>query len=149
MTFIALVFMIVYDIIRRKITGNSLPWLGELSAMIFTATTLITASVAVTDDEHPRMNAIIIALKDKGKYLNLVTDILCCLFFALMFVYAVKSTVNMYNFGTAYTNLPFKLWMTYLFFPLSFAGIFFRHLARIVFDIQGLKAPKGGKEEAA
>ena len=31
-TFIALVFMIVYDIIRRKITGNSLPWLGELSA---------------------------------------------------------------------------------------------------------------------
>ena len=146
--FIALVILIVFDIIRRKLTGISLPWLGELSALIFTATTLITGSVAVTDDEHPRMNAVVIALKDKGKYLSLVTDFLCCLFFAVMFVLALRSTINMYNFGTAYTNLPLKLWHAYIFFPLSFGGIFFRHVFRIILWFKNGGTTESGEAKA-
>ncbi len=145
-SFIALVVLIVFDVVRRKLTGGSLPWLSELSAFVFTGTTLIAASVAVTSDEHPRMNAVVTALKDKGKYLSLATDVLCCLFFALMFVLAIRSTVNMYRFGTSYTNLPLKLWHAYLFFPLSFGGIFFRHVFRIVFWFKNGGAVKSGEE---
>ena len=144
--FLALVVLIVFDVIRRKFIGSGLPWLSEFSAFVFTGTTLIAGSVAVTDDEHPRMNAVMIALKDKAKYLCLVTDTLCCLFFALMFVLALRSTVNMYRFGTAYTNLPLKLWHAYIFFPLSFGGIFVRHVFRIIFWFKNGGAAKSGEE---
>ncbi len=46
--FLLLVVCIVYDVVGRKITGQSLPWLTELSVMIFIAITMIAGSVAVT-----------------------------------------------------------------------------------------------------
>ena len=131
---------IVYDIIGRKITGQSLPWLTELSVMIFIAITMIAGSVAVTQNEHPRMNALLVTLKGKkAAALSLTTDLLCGIFFLFITYYATRSTINMYNFGTSYVNLPFKVWHAYIFFPLSFIGMAVRSFFRAVFDIRKLR----------
>lgn len=138
--FLLLVLAIVFDVVNRKLTGSSLSWLEESSRMIFMSITLITASVAVSTDEHPRMNALLVALGTKrGNYLILITDILCTAFFAFMLVYAFQSTANMYRFGTSYTSIPFKLWHVYIFFPLSFAGITARHLVRVITGVQKIR----------
>ena len=138
--FLLLVVCIVYDVVGRKITGQSLPWLIELSVMIFIAITMIAGSVAVTQDEHPRMNALLVALKGKkADTLNLITDLLCGFFFLFITYYAAKSTINMYNFGTSYVNLPFKVWQAYIFFPLSFIGMAVRSFFRAVFDVRKLR----------
>lgn len=137
--FLFLVVGIVCDVVYRKTTGNSISWLEETSRMIFIAITVITASVAVTTDDHPRMNALMIALGTKrGNYMILFTDILCSAFFIFMFRYALQSMLNMYTFGTAYTEIPFKVWHTYIFFPLAFLGLIGRHIARVIIDIQKL-----------
>lgn len=134
--FLFLVVAIVSDVVIREITGSSIPWLEETSRFIFMAVTLITSSVAVTTDEHPRMNAVLVALgKKKGNYLILFTDLLCMAFYGFMFFYAFQSTVNMYHFGTSYITIPLKLWHVYIFFPLSFAGITLRHLVRVITGI--------------
>ena len=131
---------IVYDVIGRKITGQSLPWLTELSVMIFIAITMIAGSVAVTQNEHPRMNALLVTLKGKkAAALSLTTDLLCGIFFLFITYYATRSTINMYNFGTSYVNLPFKVWHAYIFFPLSFIGMAVRSFFRAVFDIRKLR----------
>lgn len=138
--FLALVLLIVFDVCCRKITGSSLSWLEELSRMMFVSVTLITASVAVTTDEHPRMNALQTALGVKrGNYMILLTDVICAAFFAIMLPYAVQSVTNMYTFGTAFVNIPFKLWQVYVFFPLSFAGILVRHIVRIIVGVQRIR----------
>lgn len=138
--FLALVLLIVFDVCSRKFTGNSLSWLEELSRMMFVSVTLITASVAVSTDEHPRMNALQVALGVKrGNYMILLTDTICAVFFAIMLPYSVQAVTNMYRFGTAFVNIPFKLWHVYLFFPLSFAGILVRHIVRIVVGIQRVR----------
>lgn len=138
--FLFLVLGITCDVVSRKITSSSIPWLEETSRMIFVAITVISASVAVTTDDHPRMNALMIALGAKrGNYMILFTDILCCAFFTFMFRYALQATVNMYTFGTAYTTIPFKVWHTYIFFPLAFLGLIARHLVRVVLDIRKIR----------
>lgn len=139
--FLFLVVGIVVDVVSRKITGNSIPWLEEMSRMIFIAVTMITASVAVTTDDHPRMNALMIALGTKrGNYMILLTDILCTAFFAFMFRYALLAMLNMRTFGTAYTTIPLKVWHTYIFFPLAFLGLIGRHLARVVIDLRRIRS---------
>ncbi|MCM1148869.1 MAG: TRAP transporter small permease subunit [Butyricicoccus sp.] len=138
--FLLLAIGIVCDIISRKITGNSISWLEESSRMIFISITMITASVAVTTDEHPRMNAVLTAIGAKrSSYLIVFTDMLCAVFFLFMLRYAFQSAVNMYTFGTAYTTIPFKVWHTYIFFPLSFAGLSVRHIVRAIIGVQKIR----------
>lgn len=138
--FLLLTVGIVCDVVSRKITGNSISWLEESSRMVFMSITMITSSVAVTTDEHPRMNAVLVALGPKrGNYLILFTDILCAAFFLFMLRFAVQSVFNMYTFGTAYTSIPFKVWHTYMFFPLSFAGIAVRYLVKAVMGIRTVR----------
>lgn len=138
--FLLLTVGVVCDVVSRKITGNSISWLEESSRMIFMSITMITASVAVTTDEHPRMNAVLVALGTKrGNYLILFTDVLCAAFFLFMLRYAVQSAVNMYTFGTAYTSIPLKVWHTYIFFPLSFAGIAVRYFVKAVMGVRTVR----------
>lgn len=138
--FIFLTGSIVAEVIIRKITGNSLPWLEETSRMIFMAITMVTSSVAVTSDDHPRMTALMQVLGvKKGNYMILFTDILCTLFFGFMCRYAIQATLNMRMFGTTYTSIPFDVWHTYIFFSAGFIGITFRHLARVIIDINRIR----------
>ncbi len=140
-SFLFLVVSIVCDVVCRKITGSSISWLEETSRMIFIPITVLTASVAVTTDDHPRMNALMVALGTKrGNYMILFTDIICCLFFVFMFRYALQSMLNMRTFGTAYTTIPFKVWHTYIFFPLAFLGLVARHAARVVIDVRKIRS---------
>jgi len=138
--FILLTIGVVCDVVIRKFSGSSISWLEESSRMIFMAITMITASVAVTTDDHPRMNALMNILGVKiGNYMILITDILCFAFFAFMCRYAIQSMLNMRMFGTTYTSIPFDVWHTYIFFVLGFIGITFRHLARVVIGVQKIR----------
>ena len=138
--FLVIVVLIVCDVVTRKITGNSLAWLEELSRMMFISVTLITTSVAVSSDEHPRMNALQVALGVKrGNYMILVTDFVCAAFFAIMLPYSFQAMLNMMSFGTAFVNIPFKLWHVYIFFPLCFLGILVRYIVRIIIGIQRIR----------
>lgn len=138
--FILLTIGVVADVLIRKITGNSLSWLEESSCMVFMAITMITSSVAVTTDDHPRMTAVMQFLGvKKGNYMILFTDILCTLFFGFMCRYAIQSTLNMRMFGTTYTSIPFDVRHTYIFFSLGFIGITFRHLARVIIGINRIR----------
>ncbi len=140
--FIFMVFAIVLDVIIRKLTGNSILWLEEASRVIFLYVTLIGTSLAITNDEHPKMTALYNKVSDRTHgYLVILTDIICAAFFIYMFRFTIIQTQNMMRVGMMLTTIKMKLWVVYAIFPVSFFGIISRYVVRVVTN--AIKMKKG------
>ncbi|MDO4582424.1 MAG: TRAP transporter small permease [Bacillota bacterium] len=146
--FALLCLLIVSDIIMRNCFDTGLPWLEELSRYILIVGTFMGASIAISGHEHPRMEAVLIALPFKARQIALICgSLLCAVTMALLDYYAVKQVLHLYHIGTHASNLPLSLWMVYLIFPISI----FAMCLRFIFDAAASwqKLRHGKTEEVA
>lgn len=128
---------IVFDVIRRKLWGISLPWIEELGRYTLVYCTMIAASMGITSDGHPRMDAVVGLLKGKAlKVVRILSNVISSAGCLYLSYWAFVHVSKMIKIGTMTTSLGFPLWICYAIMPVGMIGISVRSLALVLRDIK-------------
>ena len=134
--FMFITVAIVFDVIRRKTAGISLPWIEELARYTLVYCTMICASMGITTDGHARMDAVTGLLKGRfKKVVRILSNIIPSVGCFYLCYWAYMHVQKMSTVGTMTTTLHIPLWYCYLIMPLGMAGIAVRSLALVIKDI--------------
>ncbi|MCQ2553437.1 MAG: TRAP transporter small permease [Clostridia bacterium] len=128
--FIAITFLLLLQVISRKVFNHAFTWAEELAVVMFIWMTFFGISSAVTYRKHLRIDAVIDALPFKAKkVLLIISDIIFIIFNCYLWVPYTKILDALGNSTTALLHIPNKI--NYILIPimLTFAS------AKLVADI--------------
>ena len=75
--FMFITLAVVFDVLRRKLFGISLPWIEELSRYALVYCTMICASMGISIDGHTRMDAVTDLLHGKvAKIVRILSNLI-------------------------------------------------------------------------
>lgn len=140
--FMFITLAVVFDVVRRKTMGISLPWIEELSRYTLVYCTMICASMGITCDGHARMDAVTGLLRGKvAKAVRILSNLIPAAGCFYLCYWAYVHVAKMMAVGTMTTGLKIPLWTCYLIMPLGMAGIAIRSTILIINDIRNFNIP--------
>lgn len=146
--FMFITLAVVFDVIRRKTVGISLPWIEELSRYTLVYCTMICASMGITCDGHARMDAVTGLLRGKvAKIVRILSNLIPAVGCFYLCYWAYVHVVKMMAVGTMTTGLQIPLWICYLIMPIGMAGIAIRSLVLVINDIRNFNIPDAPKSK--
>lgn len=141
---------VVVNVFGRKLFGFSFNWLEELNRYILIICTFVGASIATTDELHPKMDMVVGLLKGRKKVVfELISSVILAAFLAVMTFYAFKQLGNMLKFSAMTATLNVPVYVFFAFIPIGFCGMTIRALVGIVLKIGGLARPQPALEKGA
>jgi TRAP-type C4-dicarboxylate transport system permease small subunit len=115
-----LCLLIVLEIVLRSLFATGLSWLEEFSRYALVVGTFLGASIAVKNDEHPRMLALLQGLPGRSQHLVCAgRDIALGFFLLLLDYYGWLQVRNLMRIGTQASTMPVPLWSVYFIIPVS------------------------------
>ncbi|MCM1148729.1 MAG: TRAP transporter small permease [Butyricicoccus sp.] len=127
---------VVVNVFLRKLFNVSFPWIDELSRFIMLITICLGLSIAVTNDSHPRMDAVQGLFRGNAKKaMVLLADLITVAILAIVSWYAIQQGIKTIRNNADLATIPLKLWMFWIFIPIGYVGAVIRGIVNIVFDI--------------
>lgn len=127
---------VVVNVFLRKLFSISFPWIDELSRFIMLITICFGLSIAITNDSHPRMDAVQGLFRGNAKKaVILLADLITVAILAIVSRYAIQQGIKTIRNNADLATIPLKLWMFWIFIPVGYVGAVLRGVANIVFDI--------------
>ena len=144
--FMFITLAVVFDVLRRKFFGISLPWIEELSRYALVYCTMICASMGISIDGHTRMDAVTDLLHGKvAKIVRILSNLIPAVGCFYLCYWAYLHVIKMMMVGTMTTGLKIPLWTCYLIMPLGMAGMAIRSLVLVIQDICKFNVPDAPK----
>lgn len=144
--FMFITLAVVFDVLRRKLFGISLPWIEELSRYALVYCTMICASMGISIDGHTRMDAVTDLLHGKvAKIVRILSNLIPAVGCFYLCYWAYIHVIKMMMVGTMTTGLKIPLWTCYLIMPLGMAGMAIRSLVLVIQDICKFNVPDAPK----
>jgi len=128
---------VVFDVLRRKLMGVSLPWIEEFGRYSLVFCTMVCASMGITTDSHARMDAVVGLLHGKVlKVVRILSNIIPSAGCFYLAYWGYVHVSKMIKAGTMATALPLPLWIFYAIMPVCLIGIAVRSLVLVFNDVR-------------
>jgi C4-dicarboxylate transporter DctQ subunit len=118
----------VAQIITRTFFHFGFGFVEQVGGHTLVMVTFLGASIAVKQDKHFRMGALVENLPNKPRrMLGVIVNLGCALFFLIIVYQGVFQTLTLYNYGTKTSALSMPFFLVYIPIPLFSIGISIRY----------------------
>ncbi len=138
--FILLIILGFLQVVFRFFLNFSLDWTEELSRFGFILLVYISASLAVTEDRHVRVEAIDMILKGNAKiYMRIFTEIIWLIVGLIVVVTGFQVAADALAVGQTSPALLLPMGYVYLIIPVTFLMMSIRVIQKIVERVRSLR----------
>lgn len=125
---VAMAVVTVAQIISRTLLDFGFGWVEQVGGHTLVLVTFLGASIAVKQDKHFKMAALIENIPAKFKnILGFITNLGCGLFFMIIVYQGFIHTHTLYKYGTKTAALSMPFFIAYLPIPLLSISICIRY----------------------
>lgn len=119
-----MIILIFLQVIMRFIFNSSLAWSEEIARYVFIWQVWMAVPYAVIRSRHIRLEILVDAVGPKGRFvLDMIFFVVSAAFFAIIGVYSVSMTHNVFNMHQLTPAVLLPKWLCYLAVPCgSFLG---------------------------
>ena len=125
--FILSAIFILFEVIIRKMTGISFPWLQEFCRYAFVYYTIICVSQGITKDAHTKVEPFKSSIKI-ARLFDIISNLAVSVFSAVLCFFAIGHLLKMIKIGTITTGLKIPIWLCFIILPIGFFEISIRSL---------------------
>lgn len=134
---VALVFA---SILMRYVFKLPIPWADEVYTIVFAWAMTLGYSVAARDDEHIKMDAIDLIIKNKTvlRVLDIVSAVFSIVFSWILCYYGYLAMMQQYTIGRVTPTLLIPRWVVYMIIPFTGLMMTLRYVRKLLTIIRGM-----------
>ncbi|GAB3042250.1 TRAP transporter small permease [Virgibacillus ainsalahensis] len=134
--FVIMTITMFVEVVARYIFSSSISWTGELTRYLFVWFIFISASYALAEKAHIRVEALNSLLPNKVRpFANLVGAVVWLAFSLFVSYLGVDYALTMFNSTSAAMNVPMGI--IYLGIPIGYFLMSLRLIGQIINTIRG------------
>lgn len=147
--FVALVFIVSWQVFTREVVNNSAPWTEEAARYTFVVLAIFAAAYVFSERGHIAVEILIEKLPlHLQRVMGVVIELIVIFFIVLVFIIG-GSQVADNAWGQDISTLPLSVGQTYLVMPIAGVLVLFYSIAHIIGILAGAEAPRPEFDENA
>jgi TRAP-type C4-dicarboxylate transport system permease small subunit len=147
--FVALVFIVSWQVFTREVTNNAAPWTEEAARYAFVVLAVFAAAYVFSERGHIAVEILIEKLPLRLQRVWAVVIELIVIFFVVMVFIVGGSAVADNAWGQDISTLPLSVGQMYLVLPIAGVLIVFYSIAHVIGILAGAENPTPEFDENA
>jgi len=143
------VSLVFFSILMRYVFKAPIPWADELYTIIFAWAMTLGYSVATRDNEHIKMDAIDLIIKNKTvlRVLDVISLLFSVVFSAFLCYYGYLAAMQQLAIGRVTPTLLIPRWIVYMIIPYTGLIMTIRNFVRLVQTIKNFKKSDNSQKD--